>query len=43
LVRFGQRSAEWPGLLDDAGILRDLTPLIDDIGGDALLLYCLNS
>ena len=36
LVRFGERGAESPGLLDADGVIRDLTGIVDDISGDAL-------
>ncbi|MEP1610783.1 MAG: fumarylacetoacetate hydrolase family protein [Roseobacter sp.] len=36
LLRFGPIGAEKPGLLDEDGTIRDLSPMIDDISGDAL-------
>jgi len=36
LLRWGPAGAERPGLLDDAGIARDLTGLVPDIGGAVL-------
>jgi 2,4-diketo-3-deoxy-L-fuconate hydrolase len=36
LVRFGAPGAERPGLLDDAGNLRDLSGHVEDIAGEAL-------
>lgn len=36
LLRYGDRGQERPGLLDDAGVLRDLSGQIDDIDGSAL-------
>lgn len=37
LVRYGAEGAEKPGMLDATGYVRDLSGLIDDVGGDALL------
>lgn len=36
LVRFGPRGGEKPGLIDDAGHIRDLSGHVGDIGGDVL-------
>lgn len=36
LLRFGEKGAEKPGLLDDTGVVRDLSGIIADVGGDAL-------
>ena len=36
LVRYGNKGAEKPGLLDGAGTLRDLSGHVDDIAGSAL-------
>lgn len=36
LLRYGPLGAEKPGLLDSAGLLRDLSAHIDDIAGDTL-------
>ena len=36
LVRFGNVGEEKPGLLDDSGVLRDLSGQVADIAGDAL-------
>ena len=36
LVRYGPPGAERPGLVDDAGRIRDLSALLSDIDGDAL-------
>jgi 2-keto-4-pentenoate hydratase/2-oxohepta-3-ene-1,7-dioic acid hydratase in catechol pathway len=36
LVRWGQRGTERPGLLDDAGQLRDLSSVVSDISGSTL-------
>lgn len=36
LVRYGAPGAEKPGLLDDNGVLRDLSGHVDDIVGDVL-------
>ncbi|MDQ0348721.1 fumarylacetoacetate hydrolase family protein [Ancylobacter vacuolatus] len=36
LVRFGAPGAEKPGLIDDNGVLRDLSAQVADIGGAAL-------
>ncbi|MCQ0092491.1 fumarylacetoacetate hydrolase family protein [Roseovarius sp. M141] len=35
-VRYGEAGAEKPGVLDDAGRLRDLSGVLPDIAGDAL-------
>jgi 2-keto-4-pentenoate hydratase/2-oxohepta-3-ene-1,7-dioic acid hydratase in catechol pathway len=37
LLRYGEPGRERPGLLDQAGHLRDLFGIVEDIGGDALL------
>ncbi|QFR34157.1 fumarylacetoacetate hydrolase family protein [Ancylobacter sp. TS-1] len=37
LVRYGEAGRERPGLIDGAGMLRDLSGLVPDIGGTALL------
>lgn len=37
LVRYGDFGRERPGLLDTAGVLRDLSAHVDDIAGEALL------
>ena len=37
LVRYGAEGAEKPGMLDATGHVRDLSGLIDDVGGKALL------
>lgn len=36
LLRFGEKGAEKPGMLDEDGGIRDLSETIDDIGGDVL-------
>lgn len=36
LVRYGQRGAEKPGLLDGSGRVRDLSGVVSDISGDTL-------
>jgi 2,4-diketo-3-deoxy-L-fuconate hydrolase len=36
LVRYGKPGKEKPGLIDDAGKIRDLSGVIDDLAGDAL-------
>ena len=36
LLRYGAIGAEKPGILDDAGILRDLSEHVNDINGDML-------
>jgi 2-keto-4-pentenoate hydratase/2-oxohepta-3-ene-1,7-dioic acid hydratase in catechol pathway len=36
LVRYGREGRELPGLVDDDGKIRDLSGLIDDIGGETL-------
>jgi 2-keto-4-pentenoate hydratase/2-oxohepta-3-ene-1,7-dioic acid hydratase in catechol pathway len=36
LLRYGAPGAEKPGLLDDAGLLRDLSAHVNDISGEAL-------
>ena len=36
LLRFGDTGNEHPGVLDDQGNIRDLTEVVDDIGGDVL-------
>jgi 2-keto-4-pentenoate hydratase/2-oxohepta-3-ene-1,7-dioic acid hydratase in catechol pathway len=42
LVRHGERGAERPGLIDESGVIRDLSGLIPDIGGATLLPPQLN-
>ena len=37
LLRYGQQGQEKPGLLDGQGRLRDLSGVIPDVAGDALL------
>jgi len=37
LLRYGPKGQEKPGLLDAQGQVRDLSAVIDDIGGAALL------
>jgi 2-keto-4-pentenoate hydratase/2-oxohepta-3-ene-1,7-dioic acid hydratase in catechol pathway len=37
LVRYGEPGREKPGLIDEAGGLRDLSGVIADVGGEALL------
>ena len=37
LVRYGAEGAEKPGMLDATGHVRDLSGLIDDVGGNVLL------
>lgn len=36
LVRYGAAGAEKPGMLDDGGVLRDLSAHVDDIAGNVL-------
>ncbi len=36
LVRYGAAGAEKPGMLDEGGVLRDLSAHVDDIAGDVL-------
>jgi len=36
LLRFGERNAERPGLLDGQGRIRDLSGIVDDVAGDVL-------
>lgn len=36
LLRYGPLGQEKPGLLDDAGVIRDLSAHVDDIAGDVL-------
>lgn len=36
LVRFGEPGCEYPGILDAAGAIRDLTPIIPNIDGNAI-------
>src|SRR5512134_2778312 len=36
LVRYGRAGAEKPGLIDEAGTLRDLSRVVKDITADAL-------
>lgn len=42
LLRFGEKSQERPGLLDDNGELRDLSAVVTDIAGQALSPDSLN-
>ncbi|WP_324751667.1 fumarylacetoacetate hydrolase family protein [Roseovarius sp. Pro17] len=35
-VRYGEAGSERPGVLDSAGVLRDLSEVVDDIAGDVL-------
>jgi 2-keto-4-pentenoate hydratase/2-oxohepta-3-ene-1,7-dioic acid hydratase in catechol pathway len=42
LVRHGERGAERPGLIDESGVIRDLSGLIPDFGGATLLPPQLN-
>ena len=37
LLRYGTHGKEKPGILDDTGVLRDLSGLVDDIAGETLL------
>ena len=37
LLRHGTHGKEKPGMLDDAGVIRDLTGIVDDIAGESLL------
>ena len=37
LLRYGPPGKEKPGLLDSAGAIRDLTGVVDDVGGNTLL------
>ena len=37
LLRYGTHGKEKPGMLDDAGVIRDLTGIVDDIAGELLL------
>ena len=37
LLRYGISGKEKPGLLDEAGVLRDLSGIVDDIAGETLL------
>ncbi|MGA0561493.1 2-hydroxyhepta-2,4-diene-1,7-dioate isomerase, partial [Ancylobacter sp. VNQ12] len=37
LVRYGSFGSEKPGLVDGAGVLRDLSAVVADIAGAALL------
>ena len=41
LLRFGERGSERPGLLDDTGVIRDLSGEIEDVAGAALAPECL--
>jgi 2-keto-4-pentenoate hydratase/2-oxohepta-3-ene-1,7-dioic acid hydratase in catechol pathway len=41
LVRFGAQGAEKPGILDPEGRIRDLSGVVDDIGGETLGPECL--
>jgi len=36
LLRYGARGSEKPGLLDEAGVLRDLSSILDDITADTV-------
>jgi 2,4-didehydro-3-deoxy-L-rhamnonate hydrolase len=36
LLRYGARGSEKPGLLDDAGVIRDLSSAVDDITADTV-------
>ena len=36
LLRYGPKGQEKPGIVDPDGIVRDLSDLVDDIGGDIL-------
>ena len=36
LLRYGERGAEKPGILDNQGIIRDLSVVVKDFEGDAL-------
>jgi 2-keto-4-pentenoate hydratase/2-oxohepta-3-ene-1,7-dioic acid hydratase in catechol pathway len=36
LLRFGERGSEKPGILDPEGCIRDLSGIVDDIGGKVL-------
>src|ERR1700753_2247293 len=36
LLRYGTRGKEKPGLLDDDGVIRDLSAHLDDITGDTV-------
>ena len=37
LLRYGMSGNEKPGMLDDEGVLRDLSGIVDDIAGETLL------
>ena len=37
LLRFGERGAEKPGMLDQDDNIRDLSSVISDVAGEALL------
>ena len=37
LLRYGTHGKEKPGMLDDAGVIRDLTGIVDEVAGEALL------
>ena len=37
LLRYGNKGAERPGVLDEEGNIRDLSGLVDDLSGSALL------
>jgi 2-keto-4-pentenoate hydratase/2-oxohepta-3-ene-1,7-dioic acid hydratase in catechol pathway len=37
LLRFGSKGREKPGLLDNDGVIRDLSKVVDDISGETLL------
>ena len=34
LLRYGERGAEKPGILDPQGVIRDLSGVVKDIAGD---------
>ena len=36
LLRYGERGAEKPGILDPQGVIRDLSGVVKDIAGEAL-------
>ncbi len=36
LLRFGPKGAEKPGLLDETGVVRDISGIIDDVAGENL-------
>ncbi|HSV51462.1 MAG TPA: fumarylacetoacetate hydrolase family protein [Burkholderiaceae bacterium] len=43
LLRIGEPGREKPAMLDDQGVIRDLSAVIPDIAGDTLLPYGLNA